>query len=270
MKAQDIKRKEERAKERREQLKLQRKRKLWLAIWITLGVIAALGIACLIYFTAYYHADSDAVAAYTSDTPILQTVAEDGTMVFQPLATPVAGLIFYPGGKVDASAYIPLMLAMADKGILCVLVEMPLRLAVFDVNAADGIQAQYPGVEHWYIGGHSLGGSMAASYLAKHADEFDGLLLLGSYSTADLSDCSVGVLSVVGSEDGVLNREKYEECIENLPADAREYVIDGGCHAYFGMYGEQRGDGVPTITAKEQIRECAQAFYDYVLPRTKA
>ncbi len=269
MNTQQNKRKNQRRAEHEEHSVLQRKRRWRLALWITLAVIAALGLACLIYFSAYYHADADAVAAYISNTPILQTTLEDGTMVFEP-QSPIAGLIFYPGGKVDASAYIPLMLAMADKGILCVLVEMPLRLAVFDVNAADGIQEQYPGVKHWYIGGHSLGGSMAASYLSKHADDFDGLLLLGSYSTADLSKHSVGVLSVVGSEDGVLDREKYEECVSNLPQGAREYVIDGGCHAYFGMYGEQRGDGTPTISVQQQIRESAQAFYDYVLPRTKA
>lgn len=265
MKTQDIKRKEERRKERREQREMQRKRKLYTALWITLAVVAALGLACLIYFTSYYHADADAIAAYVSDTPILQKTLEDGTMVFEPLTTPVAGLVFYPGGKVEASSYIPLMLAMADKGILCVLVEMPLHLAVFDVDAADGMQQLYPEVKNWYIGGHSLGGSMAASYLSQHAEDYAGLLLLGSYSAIDLSDLPLDALSIVGSEDGVLNREKYEACIENLPAGAREYVIDGGCHAYFGMYGEQRGDGVPTITVKEQIKESAEAFYNFVL-----
>ncbi len=84
-----------------------------------------------------------------------------------------AGLIFYPGGKVEYTAYQPLMAACAERDILCVLVEMPFNLAVFDINAADGIQEQYPEVGHWYIGGHSLGGSMAASYLSKHTEKFD-------------------------------------------------------------------------------------------------
>lgn len=39
----------------------------------------------------------------------------------------------------------------------------------------------------WYVGGHSLGGAMAASYAAKHTDELDGLVLLAAYSTADLT-----------------------------------------------------------------------------------
>ena len=150
------------------------------------------------------------------------------------------------------------MQALAEEGVLCVLTEMPFRLAVLDINAADGVQAMYPEVEKWYIGGHSLGGSMAASYLGAHSDEFDGLILLGSYSTEDLSDKSLKVLSVYGSEDGVLNREKYRANLKNLPDDYREVVIEGGCHAYFGMYGAQDGDGMPSLTAQEQTRITAE------------
>ena len=163
-------------------------------------------------------------------------------------------MIFYPGGKVEHTAYIPLMQACAENGILCVLVEMPFNLAVLDINAADGIQKEYPEIDDWYIGGHSLGGSMAASYLAGHSEEYEGLILLGSYSTADLSDTDIAVLSVFGSEDRVMNREKYKENKSNLPSNFTEYVIDGGCHAYFGMYGAQDGDGTPTVTNEEQIR----------------
>ena len=130
---------------------------------------------------------------------------------------------------------------------------MPFNLAVFDVNAADGIQEQYPEIEEWYIGGHSLGGSMAASYLADNAEEYDGLILLGSYAATDLSDTDLDVLSIYGSEDKVMNREKYDENKSNLPDDFTEIIIDGGCHAYFGMYGAQNGDGTPVITREEQI-----------------
>ena len=137
---------------------------------------------------------------------------------------------------------------------MCVLLKMPFNLAVLDVNAADGIQKEYPEIEDWYIGGHSLGGSMAASYLADHEKDYEGLVLLGSYSTADLSNTDLAVLSVFGSEDQVMNREKYDENKANLPSGFTETVIEGGCHAYFGMYGVQEGDGTPTITNEEQIR----------------
>ena len=117
----------------------------------------------------------------------------------------------------------------------------------------DGIQQQYPEVQRWYIGGHSLGGSMAAAYLEEHSEDYSGLVLLGSYSTADLSKTNLDVLSVYGSEDQVMNREKYAENKANLPESTTESIIEGGCHAYFGMYGPQSGDGIPTLTNEEQI-----------------
>ena len=156
------------------------------------------------------------------------------------------------------------MRACADKGILCVLVKMPFNLAVFDVNAAQGISEKYPEIDSWYIGGHSLGGSMAASYLKENTDAFDGLILLGSYSTADLSQTNLEVLSVYGSEDKVLNAEKYKENLPNSPTDLTENIIDGGCHAYFGTYGAQDGDGTPTISNEEQIKITATAIAQLV------
>ncbi len=174
------------------------------------------------------------------------------------------GFIFYPGGKVEYTAYEPLMRSLASKGIMCVLVEMPFNLAVFNMDAADGIQDMYPQIEEWYIGGHSLGGSMAATYVESCEDEYKGLVLLGSYSTTDISQSDIDVLSIYGSEDKVLNIEKYKECQSNLPKDYQEKVIEGGCHAYFGMYGAQEGDGVPTLSNKEQIRQTTEIILEFV------
>ncbi len=231
----------------------KRKRKIFI---ITLSVVLAFAIivgACAIYLGDYYRADEGAVAVFSPTENITVSTLKNGSVVFEPQAATV-GFVFYPGGKVEHHAYEPLMAELAREGILCVLVKMPFNLAVFDINAADGIQQEYPEIENWYIGGHSLGGSMAASYLEKRADEYEGLVLLGSYSTADLSETELDVLSVFGSEDKVMNRKKYEENKSNLPSDFTEYVIDGGCHAYFGMYGAQDGDGTPTVSNEEQIR----------------
>jgi len=229
----------------------KRKRKIFI---ITTSVVLALAIiagACAVYLGDYYRADDEAIGAFLSQGATYNE--ESGRIVFEPEGA-TKGFIFYPGGKVEYSAYVPLMQACADEGILCVLLEMPFNLAVLDVNAADGIQKEYPEIEDWYIGGHSLGGSMAASHLADHPEDYEGLILLGSYSTADLSDTDLDVLSVFGSEDKVMNREKYDKNKKNLPNGFSEFVIDGGCHAYFGMYGAQEGDGAPTITNEEQIR----------------
>ena len=104
---------------------------------------------------------------------------------------------------------------------------------------------------------------MAASYLADNTDKLDGLILLGSYSTADISESDVSVLSIYGSEDGVMNREKYDKNKEKLPSDFKEVIIEGGCHAYFGMYGEQDGDGKTVITPEEQIIITAEEIFNF-------
>lgn len=239
--------------------RVSNKRKIGIIATSIVLILVIIVAGCAIYLSDYYHADVDAMANIASSANIEYRTLDDGNIVFEP-DNATKGLIFYPGGKVEYTAYIPLMQACAEQDILCVLVEMPFNLAVLDLNAADGIPNQYPQIKEWYIGGHSLGGSMAASYLADHTDAYEGLILLGSYSTADLSDADVDVLSVYGSEDKVMNRENYDENRSNLPDDFEENIIDGGCHAYFGMYGEQEGDGKPTISCYEQIRETAMAI----------
>ena len=48
--------------------------------------------------------------------------------------------------------------------------------------------------------------------------------------------------------------EMAEEYRANLPDSAQESIIQGGCHAGFGNYGTQEGDGTPAITSEEQIQ----------------
>ena len=79
-------------------------------------------------------------------------------------------------------------------------------------------------------------------------------------NTADLTDSGLRVYAAYGSEDGVLNREKYEADRINLPQDTAETVIGGGCHAGFGSYGVQKGDSAPVISAEEQQQQTADAL----------
>ena len=239
----------------------KRKRKLFITVASIVLALVILAVACAIYLGDYYRAEEGAIAAFAPTENISVSTLDNGNVVFEPQGA-TTGFIFYPGGKVEHNAYQPLMAELARGGILCVLVEMPFRLAVFDIDAADGIKEQYPDIENWYVGGHSLGGSMAASYLADHTDEYDGLVLLGAYSTKDLSSTGLKVLSVYGSEDKVMNREKYEESRVNLPSELSEVVIEGGCHAYFGSYGAQDGDGIPAISNQDQIRITAEAIIE--------
>ncbi len=225
-------------------------------------VLLVLGLTLFgfIYVNDYYPATDRAVAALspteTPDDGVTVTKLSDKATLFSP-EDPVAGFIIYPGGKVDHVAYAPLARSLASRGIACVLMKMPLRLAVLDADAADGVVSKvkqiHPDVSEWYIGGHSLGGSMAASYVGKHADRFAGLILLAAYSTEDLSDTDLRVLSLLGSEDRVLNREKYDKYKKNLPDGFVEESILGGNHAGFGDYGVQDGDGISTLPDGSQM-----------------
>ena len=241
----------------------KKKNRKYIVPIIALMLAAVITGICIWYVNDYYRADWDAIELFMKERSIIPEQRDEHILVFEPEQAS-AGFIFYPGGKVEESAYIPLMQECAENGILCVLVKMPFNLAVLDVNAADGIQELYPQITDWYIGGHSLGGSMAAAYLEKHGEDYEGLILLGAYSTTDLSDTKLKVLSVYGSEDKVLNKEKYTSCERNLPNNYQEMEMEGGCHAYFGMYGPQDGDGLPSITNEEQICMTAERIIDMV------
>ncbi len=233
-----------------------------IIIGLTAFLLIIIG-SFMIYTSNYYHADASVIEASILAGGI-DISSKDGAMIFDP-GNAEAALIFYPGGKVEYSAYAPLMIKIAHKGILCILPKMPFNLAVFDSNAADTYLVDYSEIQQWYIGGHSLGGSMAASYASKSSDRFKGLVLLASYSTADLTTNGLKVLSLYGSKDGVLNKDSYLKYKSNLPVDYTEKVIEGGNHAGFGCYGPQKGDGEADISSEQQQTDTAQAIADLCL-----
>lgn len=232
-----------------------------IAAIICVVLILALLLGCGWYVSDYYPAGEAALAAMAGSKTV-DVQQRESMVVFSPEEA-ATGFIFYPGGKVEATAYAPLMLALAEQNVLCILVEMPFRLAVLDIHAAAGIPEQFPEIKSWYIGGHSLGGSMAASFVSDHAGDFDGLVLLAAYSTVDLNPTIQKVLSLYGSEDGVLNLEKYEKYHSNLPGTTVETILEGGNHGGFGDYGHQKGDGQSTIFPEDQTRITANLLADF-------
>jgi hypothetical protein len=192
-------------------------------------------------------------------------VDEDAWITFTPRnTTPTAGLIFYPGGKVEPQAYAPLLLALADSNFLVVDVPMPLNLAVLGIGRAAEVLAAYPDIQTWVIGGHSLGGAMAANYAFNHPDQIDGLFLWGSYPAENnsLADYDLAVISIYGSEDG--GAEDIAASATRLPASTTWVRIEGGNHAQFGDYGEQEGDGQASISEEAQWNLILEAMLTYL------
>ncbi len=217
------------------------------------AVVIALLAVFLIYTGQYYHADQAALDALVSDDAVLVSEKDYGWFFDGPLEE--NALVFYPGGKVEETAYAPLCRALARKGMDVCLVRMPFRLAVFGVNKADDVIGDGGG-RRWYLAGHSLGGAMASVYAAENPDRISGLFLLGAYSARQLREDTSTIL-IYGSEDHVLNREKFSESLSLVPDGALEFVIQGGNHAQFGSYGAQRGDGTALISPEEQTEETA-------------
>ena len=171
------------------------KKRTRIILSVCLVVLLAFGIGGYAYVIDYYHADETALEAMAYLTDSVQA-EQDGDVIWFVPEDPTAGLIFYPGGKVEYTAYAPLLRACAENRILCALVRMPGNLAVLDANAADGLRQEHPEVTTWYIAGHSLGGAMAANYAAAHDGDYDGLILLAAYSTKDLTGTTLRGLSV--------------------------------------------------------------------------
>ena len=228
---------------------------LKIILAIVLVIVAVTGVSFGIYVSDYYRPDDTAMEILENpgDVSILQD--DKGNYTVLPQKAGDTGIIFYPGGKVDERAYLPLLMKYAENGITCILVKMPFHLAVFNMNGADGIQKQYPRITKWYLAGHSLGGAMAAVYIARHVSEYQGLILLGAYSTKDLSDTDLTVVWIDGDQDGVINQKQVLKNQDHYPENTYVFMIAGGNHAQFGSYGVQKGDGQASISAKEQWQE---------------
>ena len=203
-------------------------------------LLVVLAVFWGIYVNTYYHADESAGAFLVSDEQVRVEKTEYGWFLDGP--SEENALIFYPGAKVEETAYAPILHRFAEEGMDVCLVKMPFRLAFFGISKASD------------VGGHSLGGAMSAVYAADHGDELKGIVLLAAYATKKLNDDLMEVV-LYGSEDGVLNRAKIVESRKFAPSLSGHYlekVIEGGNHAFVGNYGRQKGDGEAGITAEEQ------------------
>ncbi len=235
------------------------KKGIWKKIvLLSMALILITGLVFVSYFSVCYKSQSDpAISAQVS-------LAEEIDHIALIPETYEAALIFYSGAKVEESAYIPLFEICAKEGVLCLIIRTPFHFPLFDIGAASSLKAAHPEVEHWYLAGHSLGGVCASLYLKDHPQEAEGLILLASYAYADLSDTGLRVLDIYGDLDGVMNKEKHDEHLKDLPADYEALIIEGGNHCQFGDYGLQKGDNEATISSEEQKQITARAILSFI------
>lgn len=222
-----------------------------------IAVLLCIAAGLIWYVSDVYESDETVQKYLEKNTSVQITEIENG--LFLDGSGNEAALIFYPGAKVEYTAYIPMLYQLAEKGADVFLLKMPCNLSFLGRSRADDILEEYA-YDHWYMGGHSLGGAMAASYVSEHLKELDGLILLAAYPTGNLNAEGFSVLSVYGSEDGVLNRGQVEKGRAYMPKDYTELCIKGGNHAQFGNYGIQDKDGIPLLSAEEQQEQTVSAI----------
>jgi dienelactone hydrolase len=183
-------------------------------------------------------------------------------------ATSTTGFLFYPGALVDPHAYVGLMqqLSSIASGYRVFIAKVPANLAVLQPGAAESIIQNHPEIKNWVIGGHSLGGTMACSWVSRRPESVRGLMLLASYpaKSDDLSAWRGSVLTIYGTNDGVLNKDNLASAYIRLPKKLVVSQISGGNHAYFGNYGEQKGDGQATISRATQQYQTTQQFASFM------
>lgn len=241
-------------------------------------LLTVAGIALLVFYLAGCIAYAglnrsnlarpEALAALESDANVTVTQPPNTDwFVFEPTGiTPKTGLIIYPGGFVDPRAYALLARDIAAQGYLVVIDAMPLNLAVTDFDSANAIIAAYPTIDNWAVGGHSLGGAMAAEYAAGNSDEVEGLALWAAYPAAstDLSSLPLQVVSLYGDRDGLASVEEVLDGGNRLPDSTVFVLIEGANHTQFGAYGDglQRGDNPAGISAEDQRAEVARRTVD--------
>ncbi len=228
-----------------------------LLLLIPMVLVLAVAVFGVVYVNDYYHTEAYAEQFLISSETV--TVTQKEGIVFLDGKGEDTALIFYPGAKVEYTAYVPLFYALAEQGVDCFLMKMPGNLAIIGTNRAAEVLKKYE-YENWYISGHSLGGAVATGFAAAHPEELKGIVLLAAYPMKDLSQTNLSVLSVYGSEDLVLNREKLVSGREQMPENYTELCIEGGNHAWFAWYGEQAGDGKAVITKEEQQKTTLDAI----------
>ncbi|WP_406945901.1 alpha/beta hydrolase [Halobacillus sp. SY10] len=224
--------------------------KKWLK-YMLLSLLALISVGVLFFFiwTQQTYEPSEEMTRLVKEPN--QT---DSWVVHEPRGNAKGGIIIYPGAKVEPEAYSYLAQQLASNGYITGIPNVTLNLPILNTNKAKEMMDRYPEAGEWYVGGHSLGGVAAASFVKEHPDKTDGLILLASYPTEGKSfaDTETPILSIYAENDGLTTESKIKETKPLLSKETTLHKIEGGNHAQFGMYGSQKGDQPAEIPAKTQ------------------
>jgi hypothetical protein len=233
--------------------------------FITIIIIGALGM--LIWSKiGTYPARMEALSALESTDRV--TITQDKWIVFDPVKDTETGLIFYPGGLVEPTAYAPILHQIAEEGVLVIITPMPLNLAIFNTGAANAVIDAYPQISTWILAGHSLGGASAAIFAKNNPKRINAIAFWDSYppDSADLSDNAISVISIFGTTNHIPNTENFNDKKHLLPTDTLFIGIEGANHAQFGDYGPQKGDVVASMSLAEQHEQVVEIMLNFINP----
>ena len=230
-------------------------------IWGVAALLFAAGLVAVGNWLSYARAPlPEALAALQSDARV--SVVQDRWISFTPTASePRTGLIVYPGGRIDPRGFAQPARAIAEQGYLVVIVPMPLNIAAIAPDRASEVIEAWPGIERWLLAGHSVGGTMAASFVHGHPNAAAGLAIWASFpaESNSLADRDLPVVVIYASEDDALAQpDKVEARRHLLPAHTRWVLIEGGDHHQFGAY-EVDGPRPERISWAEQQRQVVAA-----------
>ena len=229
---------------------LKRRFKIIIGVLLTITIIL---VGFVVWAETLPAPMLEAYEALESDPEVIVTTKN--WIVFEPVTSNKSVcFVIYPGGRVDFRSYSTLAHRIAAEGYLVVIVRMPLNLAVFGVNLASDVINSYSQISSWVVGGHSVGGTMAAQFAHENPSVIKGLVLWAAYpaSGTDLSKDNLLVTTIHGTNDGLVSSSQIEDSLKLLPVSTLRIEIVGGNHAQFGWYGDQGGDNAATITREQQ------------------
>lgn len=235
-------------------------------IGLILALISLLILGSFLYWANdTYKPEEEALKALKTNEGVV--VNQSDNIIFSPKnRDPKTGIIFYPGGKVEPEAYAPIAHKISKKGYKVIITPMTLNLAVLNSDKATSVIKEHQNTETWIMAGHSLGGSMAAKYSSENPGKIAGLIMLAAYppDNSNLKNKNLSAISIYGTKDEIIDKDKVESNKDLLPKDRVIKVIQGGNHAQFGSYGEQSGDGLAGISWDRQQNITLNVILNYL------